>query len=310
METETNNTPVVKIWIQGVNYFAAYLGFWKSFSKVFAMKIHSDGIRSETNNDMQTIYLSMFIDAKSLVKYETQMDESMYLFSIFNSSKFENSIKANAKKTIGCFVIWPNDDNITYSTTETTVNNKDGGMLIGACKNEELREFAPPEIPETPIVKLLISELVHEINKASKAGATSLCLVPYRNGIHIAGISPSNSEVSFEDYGDVDEPFDTPSKEEVINDPGLQMIQNIFSKVDSNLLNSSLQLQSLTVDNTSSHSFIIPIHQAKNFAKLKHCTLDPDVLNVYYKPGGSLILEGNITNIGKHYIFIKNSKKQ
>lgn len=75
MEME-NNTPVVKIWIQGVNYFASYLGFWKSFSKVFAMKIHSDGIRSETGNDLQTIYLSMHIKADALAKYETQMDDT------------------------------------------------------------------------------------------------------------------------------------------------------------------------------------------------------------------------------------------
>lgn len=308
MEYE-NDTPVAKIWIQGVNYFASYLGFWKSFSKTFAMKIHSDGIRSETNNDLQTIYLSMFIDGNKLVKYETQMDESMYLFSIFDSSKFENSIRASAKKAIGCFVIWPNDVNITYSTTETTINNKNGGILIGACQNEELKEFSTPELPEKPIVKILISELVAEIQNAIKAGATSICFVPYRNGIHIAGISQSDSEVSCEDYGSVDEPFDLPAKEDVMNDPGLQMIQNMFSNVDPILANTNLNLPKIQVDNTSNHSFIIPIRQAKNFTKLKHGSIDPDVLNIYYTPGKPLIFEGNITNIGKHYIYIKSNKK-
>lgn len=308
MESETN-TPVAKIWIQGVNYFASYLGFWKSFSKTFSMKIHSDGIRSDTGDGLQTIYLSMYIDASKLVKYETQMDESVYLFSIFDSSKFENSIRASAKKAIGCFVIWPNDVNITYSTTETTVNNRDGGMLIGACQNEELKEFSTPEIPEKPIVKILISELVNEIGNAIKANATFLCFVPYRHGIHIAGVSQSNSEVSFEDYGNVDETFDLPPRDEVINDPGLQMIQNIFSKVDPILLNNNLNLNKLQVDDTSAHSFLIPIRQAKHFTKLKHASLDPDTLTIYYKPGESLIFEGNITNIGKHYIYIKNTNK-
>lgn len=275
------------------------------------MKIHHDGIESRSRNDTLNIYLGMIIYADNVLKYEFNMPKDSVLLSIFTSSTFGNSIRASQKKAIGCFTIWPEDRSIVYTTSEVSTDNGGGAILIGASASDELKEFEVPDIRGPPIVNILVSELVLEISNATKARAVYMCFIPYKRGLHIAGVSAANSEVSFRDYGCLDESFDAKEKDASSSDPVLQSIVDMMKRINPQTFgNNSYSQQSPIVVNTegkSEHVILVPMSQIKNLSKLKHCSPDPDFLSVYYEPGEALIFEGNIGNFAKHYIYLKNT---
>lgn len=305
--------PLVRISVQGINYLASYLGFWHTFSKFFTMKIHNDSIKSRSRNATLNIYLEIVIYADSVLKYEFNMPEDSVLFSVFNSAAFGNSIRASQKKAIGCFTIWPGDTSIVYTTSEVSTDTDGAGaILIGANANEELKEFEVPEIKGVPIVKILVSELMLEIGNATKAKASQMCFIPYKRGLHIAGVNAANSEVSFRDFGYLNESFESLQTEEtVVTDPELQSIMDMMKRINPNASGfANYQTQQpmvVHVERKSDHVIMVPMEQIRNLGKLKHCSLDPDFLSVYYEPGEALIFEGNIGNFGKHYIYLKNT---
>lgn len=311
-EERKDDLPLVRISVQGINYLASYLSFWNTFCKFFTMKIHSDSIKSRSRNDTLNIYLEMIIYSDSVLKYEFNMPDDSVLFSVFESLKFGDSIRASQKKAIGSFGIWSGETSIVYNTSEvSTDTGGTGGVHIGANANKELTEFELPEIKGPPIIKILVSELMAEIGNANKAQASYMCFIPYKKGLHLAGVNAANSEVSFRDYGSLDESFDTKkTDDQPVNDPGLQAIVDMMKRINPHTSGFNCQTQQpmvVHVEQKSEHVIIVPIAQIKNLLKLKHCSFDPDILAIYYEPGEALIIEGNIGNFGKHYIYIKNT---
>lgn len=297
---EHDDQPMLLFFLQGANYFSAYLSIWQCISPQMVLKFYDEGLTSQTSNKNATVFLYFKIFRERIIKYEFLGDSTDSIITSTSAKNLETKFRGSTKSINACVTMWEGDSN-PYCNLTSTSQVQRSGTLIESSIPEDFKEYKLPTMPKEPLTVIVVSELIKALKDAT--GAHYFMMKPYRNGVHVGGINSSHQQISFSDLGDCSEPYVDTYKEE-----NLRKLQTMFGNTkDTKTGIVKPSIMSIDSNNNEDDVFYILLSDIKKFSSLKNVSFDNDILKIYFISGFFKFV-GNIASYGEHYFYFKCSR--
>jgi hypothetical protein len=294
MDVETNNDQAIlfEIGISSAAYLGTILFIWGTISKSFTMEISHSGFKAAAVNESNTMHIELVVPKEKLLYFSFDNSEldSEKVVASFQTNEIQSAIP-NSGKCVNIFVMFQND----YKKLHYFRSLSSSRSAIS--KTSTITPFIRPtvcyqvdDIPETPIVKILVSELVETLTSITKESVPVTRFEMYPDGIRIYGIHPTGVEKGVSIFGSIERSFeeDTIETSEVAN--RLSERLKLYQKKNEGkgFLNSKTSIKSNPQD---AHIISIQTDCMRPLTRLRTACPEGSIMEIYYTPGKPVILK-------------------
>jgi hypothetical protein len=291
--------PSIVIGIQGINFFAAYIGILAQLSARINLEVHYDYIRAEVISKNCESVADFILHGAKLLKYDTNIEPGMMIVISTVTSKLEQRIKSTSKTMNGFLTMWSGDSNVYFHHTNTSwVNTSNGpvGSLIETLAADALVEYKNPQFPEKPFATIMTSEFCAAAQDAVRTGSVKVRIVPYDGGIYFGMISNANVEIKYHPIGECIRLYEDPDDQKNLDD-----LSSKFGKFANVKRRQGKEEPGLYIKTSA----------LKPYIKLKNTSSDVPLLRIWYTTSmgcGVLKFSGKISSYGESNFYLRCAK--
>jgi hypothetical protein len=304
-EIKTNQTEedgvLFEISFSSTSCLSTIFFIWGNISKVFSMKISKNGIISEAVNDSNTIHITLDIPREKLLHfvYDNISSKGDYVEASFLSAELQSSLPSSGK-FITTFMMLKNDFKRMHYIRSISSNREP--LLISTINPymQPSQKYSLNEIPENPIVKILVSELVDAIQTISKEGTPTTYFEMYPAGMKIYGVHVTGTEKGVYPFGNIEDTFeDNKVNKDAITKLSLKIkkMKNISDRNSDRDKNSQVSDETVRKKfivrqkSENPHCIKIQTDCIKSFTRLRTVCPEGSVLEVFYEPDKPVIFK-------------------
>lgn len=295
MDVETNNNQAIlfEIGISSAAYLGTILFIWGTISKSFTMEISHSGFKAAAVNESNTMHIELVVPKEKLLYFSFDNSEldSEKVVASFQTNEIQSAIP-NSGKCVNIFVMFQND----YKKLHYFRSLSSSRSAI--TKTSAITPFIRPnvcyqvdDIPETPIVKILVSELVETITSITKESVPVTRFEMYPEGIRIYGLHPTGVEKGVSIFGNIERVFEEDKIEASEVAKRLSERLMMYQKKDGKQVTNNNNKSTIRTNSQEKHSISIQTDCIRSLTRLRTACPEGSIMEIYYVPGRPVILK-------------------
>src|SRR5205085_8896497 len=184
-------------------------------SKSFAMEVSGDGFKASAVNESNTIHVELIVPKKLLLyfRFNKISEDVDSVIASFASAELQSALPPSGK-FITTLVMCHNDFKRMHYIRSVSSDRKNiSNMSTITPLIRGNTSYSVGEIPDEPITKILVSELVSAISSIVKEGTPTTVFTMYKEGMRMHGVHSSGVEKGVSIFGNTDEEFEAENVE-------------------------------------------------------------------------------------------------